>query len=36
MFGWVGQCSVRSFCEVYLNFGVAQVGPDNVRLEVYV
>jgi hypothetical protein len=29
---WAEQCPVRSFCEVYLNFGVARVGPDNVRL----
>jgi hypothetical protein len=27
-------CLVRSFYEVYLNFGVARVGPDNVQLEV--
>jgi hypothetical protein len=32
MSGWTGHCLVRGLCEVYLNFGVAQVGPDNVRL----
>jgi hypothetical protein len=32
MSAWAEQCPVRSFCEVYLNFGVARVGPDNVRL----
>jgi hypothetical protein len=26
-----GCAQVRGFCEVYLSFGVAQVGPDNVR-----
>jgi hypothetical protein len=33
---WTGHCLVRVFCEVCLNFGVARVRPDNVRLEVYV
>jgi hypothetical protein len=30
----MSDCPVRGFCEVYLNFGGARVGPDNVRLEV--
>jgi hypothetical protein len=36
MSGWTGHCPVRGFYEVYLNFGVTRVGPDNVRLEVFV
>jgi hypothetical protein len=36
LFGWTGHCPVKGFYEVYLNFGVARVGPDNVRLEVSV
>jgi hypothetical protein len=36
MFGWAGHYSVRGFCELYLNFGVARVGLDNVQLEVSV
>jgi hypothetical protein len=33
MFGWAGRCLVIGFYEVYLNFGVAQVGPDNIWLK---
>jgi hypothetical protein len=36
MSGWTGHCSIKSFYEVYLNFGVARVGPNNVWLEVSV
>jgi hypothetical protein len=36
MSGWARHCSVKGFCEVYLNFGVARVGSDNVWLEVSV
>jgi hypothetical protein len=41
MSNWARHCPaggypVRGFFEVYLNFGVAQIGPDNVRLEVSV
>jgi hypothetical protein len=32
MSGCTGHCPVRGFYEVYLNFGVARVGPENVRL----
>jgi hypothetical protein len=33
MSGWTGHCPVRGFYEMYLNFGVTRVGPDNVRLD---
>jgi hypothetical protein len=36
MSDWTRHCPIRGFCEVYLDFGVAQVGSDNVRLEVFV
>jgi hypothetical protein len=36
MSGWIRHCPVKDFCEVYLNFGVARVGPDNVQLAVSV
>jgi hypothetical protein len=36
MSGWIRHCPVRGFCEMYLDFGVARVGPDNIQIDVSV
>jgi hypothetical protein len=33
MFDWVGQCLAGGFYGLFVNLGLAQIGPDNIRLS---